>query len=207
MLETEDVLPDLTSELNKKPETNLKRTVTQAFEDSVKSDIENVAITPKTKQRIMRIASSLSKTNPDIYLPLIKKLSGITEAEAQQYLDCLEACRNKEAYSALSARVIDTISDIIIHPEDDETRMDMQQDEVLKSLMGHQVGTILEMAGGAALLFLLIFYGLTSWSKIRRISAYIDHASFQNVGNSEEPVRKDNTDGETPEIPVDTNVQ
>lgn len=207
MLETEDVLPDLTSELNKKPDTSLKRKVTQAFEDEVVNESDEVPISQRTKQKIMRISSSLSKTNPDIYLPLIKKLSNLSELEAQQYLDCLEACRNKEAYSALSARVIDTISDIIIHPEDDETREDMQQDQILQALMGHQVGSVLEMAGGAALIFLLIFYGLTSWSKIRRIAAFINHASFQNASNSEEPIREDNTDGKTIETPMDSNVQ
>lgn len=195
-MEEENTAPELTEFLDK-PLPSKKRTVEQAFEDDVeeKDPNESKPITQQTKKSILRIAATLINSDPKHYLPIVEKLRKMTESEALLYLECLEAQHNTETYGALTMRVVETLADIIVHPEDNETKSEMLDDQVLHNLTSQKVGKLLETAGNAGLFFLLSFYGITSWSR-----RYIQ--IFQKR-KTESPTTNPTSTSTTPPVPND----
>lgn len=206
-MEEKDILPDLTNDLSK-PLPSKKRTVEQAFEDKVEDEEAVKPVSPATKQAILRLASALTKTDPKKYLPIINKIKDMTEQEALMFLECLEASHVDETYGALTARVVSCISDIVIHPSDVETKEEMVNDELLNRLTSRQVASVLEKAGGAALLFLILFYGASSWSRVHFINQlpFFNAAPVQNDSDSAESVGEVDPDGKANDPPVDKTI-
>lgn len=206
-MEEQDILPELTKKLNQDLPTK-KRTVEQAFEDKIVEEEDKTPITPQTKKRILSLASSLTKTDPKSYLPIINRIKDMSEQEAILYLECLEASASHETYGALTLRVLSTIADLVVHPSDIETKQEMVEDEILQGLTSRQIGAVLERAGGAALIFLIAFYGASSWARVRFINQipFFNEAPISDDSNSKEPVGEDHSDGKTDDVSVDKTI-
>ena len=211
-MELENTAPELTEFLDK-PLESQKRTVEQNYEDDVDSEDSELAgpITPETKNKILRLAAALTHTDPKTYLPLIEKLRNMTENEALLYLECLEASVNQEAYTGITQMALESVADLIIHPEDKETKIALVNDPIVRKLAGQECGNMLSTAGKAGLFIILSFYAVTSWSR-RKFQSF---ARFQkpppkptlsDVGGGAESVRKDNSDGKVNAGAVDSPV-
>lgn len=164
-MNVEDVAPSLTKKLQATLPTSKKRTFTETFENEVKEEENDKPITDKTKQDILRIATSLTKTDPSKYLPVLEKLNEMSEKEAQLYLECIKASVNYETYGSISLRLISAVAEIVCHPSDDETKLEMINDTTLENLTSQEIGSLMLKAGKAAILFLILFYGATSWAR------------------------------------------
>lgn len=210
-MDVEDTDPKFTAELNK-PLNSVKRTFSKAFENEVKDDEATKAITSQTRHEILHIATLLTKTDPSKYLPVLEKVNSMTEEEAKLYLQCLKASVNYETYGAISSRIIEALAEWVCHPSDDETKIEMLSDTTLENLISQEVGSLMMKAGKAAVLLLISFYGITSWSKVRfqlfqPIKRGTARAPFSNDGGSEEQDGQIDVDGETNDNKMDQLVQ
>lgn len=208
-MEEKDTNPELTSFLNK-PLEKKKRTFTTAFKEDIEETPVRVPLKPNTKKEILYFASQLTKTDPAKYIPFLEKINDMSDDEAQTYLECLKASLCTETYGALTTRVIEFLADVIVHPSDIDTKIEMLNDKTLESLISSEVGSILLKAGKAAIVLLLAFYGGTSWARTRlQLFERVTPAPtpLQNDGMREEQIGEIDPDGEANVSDVDKNVQ
>lgn len=166
--EEENVDENLTDYL-KEPIKTQKRSYTEAFEEKVDNESEEDnqndlrSATHKTKDEIYRIWTSVCNEKSEELLPLVEKLSRLTESQALAYLACLKAVNSQSVHKHLSLRLLVFLSRGLCHPEDDITPIAMEQDPFLINGISLVVSDILTAVGRLALPLLLSAYAGTSW--------------------------------------------
>lgn len=171
ILEEEDVDANLTSYLEKPIETQ-KRTFTEAFEEDVDSKSDNedeeIAATHATKEEIYRVWTSVCAEKSEELLPLVEKVSKLSEAQAKAYLTCLKAVNSQSIHKHLSLRLLVFLAGHLCHPEDSITPTAMEEDPFLLNGISMFVSDILGKVGRFGLPLLLSAYAGTSWYWFRK---------------------------------------
>lgn len=166
--EEENVDENLTDYL-KEPIKTQKRSYTEAFEEQVDDEEEEDdkndmrSATHKTKDEIYRIWTSVCNEKSEELLPLVEKLSRLTESQALAYLACLKAVNSQTVHKHLSLRLLIFLSRGLCHPDDAVTPLAMEQDPFLINGISLLVSDILTAVGRLALPLLLSAYAGTSW--------------------------------------------
>lgn len=160
-----EVDENLTTFLDKKIPTQ-KRTYTNTFVEDVDSsdnEDEESPATHKTKEEIYRTWSSVSNEKTEELLPLVERLSKLTEAQAKAYLACLKAMHSQTIHKHLSSRLITFLAYNVCHPKDILTPTAMIEDAFLVNGISLFVSDIMTAVGRLALPLLLSAYAGTSW--------------------------------------------
>lgn len=162
--EEEEVDENLTSFLAEPIKTQ-KRTYTEAFEEDVDSDTEDkdTPASHKTKEEIYRVWQDVNHAETEKLLPLIEKVSKLSEAQANVYLNCLKAINSQTVHKHLSSRVLSFLAQGLCHPDDILTPQAMQQDPYVLNGISMFVSDLLSVVGRFSLPLLLSAYGVTSW--------------------------------------------
>jgi hypothetical protein len=164
VLEEEDVDENLTSFLAEPIKTQ-KRTYKEAFEEEVDTDAEDqdTPASGKTKEEIYRIWQHVNYDESEKLLPLIEKVSQLSQAQADVYLSCLKAINSQTVHKHLSSRVLNFFSQWLCHPDDILTPKAMQEDPYVINGISLFVSDILSLVGKFSLPLLLTAYATTSW--------------------------------------------
>lgn len=160
----EEVDKDLTSYL-KKPVQKKKRTYQQVHEEETESEENEDDIKPctkKTKDEIYSVWNQAWEEKGAELLPLVQKLSTMSESEAKAYLACLKAVHSRVAHKHITDKVLQITSQILCHPNDALTPLAMQEDEFLKSGTSLLVAEFLGFLGKLGFFALLAGYAGTS---------------------------------------------
>jgi len=167
-----DVDADLTSFLEK-PVPTQKRTFTEAFNEEVHSDDtddEQLPASAKTKEEIYRVWTSVCNEKADEVLPLVEKVSRLSENQAKAYLQCLKAVNSQYIHKHLSSRLLTFFSNSVCHPDDRITPQAMEADPYLLNGISMLVSDGLTFFGRYALPMLLSAYAGTSWYYYKSVS-------------------------------------
>lgn len=142
-----------------------KRTYKDAFEESVDSDTEDkdTPASNKTKEEIYRMWEHTDQEESEKLLPLIEKVSKLSEAQANVYLNCMKAINSQKVHRHLSSRVLCFFSEMLCHPDDVITPQAMQEDPYVVNGISLFVSDILSVVGKFSLPLLLTAYAGTSW--------------------------------------------
>jgi len=162
--EEQDVDEELTSYLEKDVEKK-KRTFKQAFEEKEEEseDEEQTKLcTKETREQIYALWSQACEEKGKELLPLVQKLSTMSESEAKAYLSCLKAVHSKSVHSHITSRILEFVSYTACHPHDVVTPLAMQQDEYLSSGISLLVGDFLSTIGRLGIIALLFVYAGSS---------------------------------------------
>lgn len=160
----EEVDPELISNI-KKPIEKKKRTYTELHEEetvSEEDEEEEQPVTKKTKDQIYHLWSQNWEQKGTELLPIVQKLSTMSEEEAKAYLAVLQAVHSKNAHKHITDKILYFVSTIVCHPKDALTPLAMQEDEYLKSGTSLMVSDFLTFLGRMGYLALLVAYGGTS---------------------------------------------
>lgn len=164
MIDEEEVDEELTQNL-KKPIEKKKRTYTELHEEdtvSEEDEEDEQPVTKKTKEQIYHIWSQAWEEKGAELLPIVQKLSTMSESEAKAYLAVLQAVHSKNVHKHITDKILYFISNIVCHPKDALTPLAMQEDEYLKSGTSLMVSDFLTWLGRMGYLALVFAYGGTS---------------------------------------------
>jgi hypothetical protein len=101
--------------------------------------------------------------DPEKYLPLIQKISQLTETQALAYLECLNVSKNVKNHSKLSERLTDFLSTYVCHPSDTATKKLICEDDTIRDGMSYGIGYLVSLFGKYAPLVLMSIYAAASW--------------------------------------------
>jgi hypothetical protein len=164
--EEEEVDQELTDYLDD-PIQKKKRTFKEAFEEKEVSETEEdetqqIPCKKKTRDEIYNLwAQKWDKDGKDL-LPIVQKLSTMSESEAQAYLACLKAMHSRSVHQHLSSKMLTIVSHIVCHPNDITTPLAMQEDEYLVTGVSLFVNDVLTALGKFGLLILIFLYASAS---------------------------------------------
>jgi len=161
----EEVDEELTQRLEK-PIQKKKRTYTELHEEETQTEEEDEEqekpASSKTKEQIYHLWTQAWEEKGAELLPLVQKLSTMSEAEAKAYLGVLQAVHSKNVHKHITDKILYFISNIVCHPKDALTPLAMQEDQYLKSGTSLMVSDFLTFLGRMGYLALVFAYGGTS---------------------------------------------
>jgi hypothetical protein len=163
-LSEEEVDANLTSYLQK-PVQKKKRTFDEVHEETEINEEDEEGAQPcskKTKDDIYNLWTHSWHEEGEKLLPLVQKLSAMTESEAKAYLACLKAVSSRSAHKHLTDRLLMYMSNFSCHPNDVITPIHMQEDEYLKTGASMLVSDFLGYLGRIGFVALLFAYAGTS---------------------------------------------
>jgi len=159
-----DVDENLTNYLNKEIPTK-KRTYSETFNEDTESEEDDdakIQCTKATRDEIYRVWTEAWDSKGEELLPLVQKLSKMSEQQAKAYLTCLKAVQSRIAHASLSKRMLTFISEYLCHPDDPLTPLAMQDDAYLNNGIQMFTSDILSALGKIGIVALLFIYGATS---------------------------------------------
>lgn len=160
----EEVDEDLTSYLSQ-PVQHKKRTFQKAFEEEEDEEEDQDATKPcskETKEAIYTLWTQAWDEKGEELLPLVQKLSNMSEQEAKAYLACLKAVHSRSVHKHISSKLLGGISRFICHPSDAVTPLIMEEDKYLIQNMSLMVSDVLTKIGRIGFFMLIFAYGGTS---------------------------------------------
>jgi len=137
--------------------------ISEIDEEEVQQQIPEKPITTETKDLILTLIADPKINDPDKYLPLITKISALTEPQAIAYLECLTLSRNVKNHGKLSDKALSFLSNYVCHPNDQETRKLICEDETIRDGLAYAIGYLVCLFGRYAPLVLAGIYGASSW--------------------------------------------
>ena len=150
----------------KEPIPKKKRTYTETFEEKedeeTEDDEQTIPCSKQTREEIYNLWSQKWDQDGEKLLPIVQKLSTMSEAEAKAYLACLKAMHGRSVHKHLTSRVLSVISHMVCHPHDVTTPLAMQEDEYLITGVSLCVSDVLAALGKLGLLLLLFLYASSS---------------------------------------------
>lgn len=159
--EEESVDEELLENLQKPIKTK-KRTYQQVHEEDEEEEEEDEdaqkPCSKKTRDKIYQIWTQAWEERGAELLPLVQKLSTMSEAEAKAYLACLQACHSRSIHQHISAKILEAGSVLLCHPNDALTPLAMQEDDYLKSGISLLVSDCLSFLGRMGFAALLLAY-------------------------------------------------
>lgn len=160
-LSEEEVDEELTSYLQK-PIEKKKRTFSETFqeEETEEEDPEETQpCTKETRDNIYNLWSQAWDENGEKLLPLVQKVSAMSESQAKAYLQCLKAIHSRSMHKHLSEKILYFLANLICHPLDITTPIAIQEDEYLKTGTSLWVSDLLSLVGKVGTILLLFAYG------------------------------------------------
>jgi hypothetical protein len=138
------------------------------IEEKVDEDEADVAvekpISESTKNLIYALIADPSVTDPEKYLPLIEKISTMTEDQGLAYLECLTVFKNVKVHSHLSKQALVFLCRLVCHPNDIVTQEIISNDQAVIDGIAFVIGKAVSMFGRLAPFVLLTLYGGASWA-------------------------------------------
>lgn len=203
-----EVDEDLTQFLKQPIPKNNKRTYSEVFTEKVvdeQPEDETINVKPATKEAIYRLWSASGGEQSNELLPLVEKVSKLTEAQAKAYLECLQAFNAQKSHKHLSNRVITFLSHLVCHPKDPLTRLAMEEDVFLVNGIANGISDLLFYLGQISIPILICTYGTFSWYTARQWEREHPNenktgapvSSIQNDGVSEVSNGQDIVDDQT----------
>lgn len=166
-----EVDENLTHFLEQPIPKNNKRTYSEVFQEKVVEEVnedELTTVKPSTKEAIYRLWSASGGEHSNELLPLVEKVSKLTEAQAKAYLECLQAFNAQKSHKHLSNRVLSFISQMVCHPKDPLTRLAMEEDIFLVNGIANGISDMLFYLGQISIPILIATYGSFSWYTARQ---------------------------------------
>jgi len=150
-------------EVSKKKRTFRETEISEIDSDSEAGKENDKPLTEGTKNLILTLIADPSINDPEKYLPLINKISLLSEQQALAYLECLNVSKNVKNHGKLSEKLTNYLSNYVCHPNDHDMKKLIAEDETIKDGMAYGIGVLLSLFGRYAPLVLIAIYGTTSW--------------------------------------------
>jgi hypothetical protein len=192
---------NLAEELEKPLEKSKKRKVTEleGEEDEEQQNILQGTLTEETKHKIYSVLTDITKEElsaNEKMLDIIHKIANFTEEQARVYLEMLIFARSYKMNLNLAKRGLHILANKFIHPNDPNSKEDLQKDEHMLSSLTNALGFLFAKMGnisGLVIFFTYVFYSHYVYGKPKAIT----NTPIQNDGECPEPNGQNNPDGET----------
>lgn len=135
----------------------------EGLEEEEPSIGEQASTTGQRDEIYRLIGQTTGQNPPPKALEIVDRIKKLNFAEAQSYLECLNAVKDQQFSYGVTQRTMSMITHGLVYPGDEETEKLVSQDEILMAEMNVTFGNIISKIGRLKGPFMYGLYLCYSW--------------------------------------------